>query len=132
MATTITIKKKDTFPPLETTLTQTIEGATTPINLTSPVTVKEVLLVMILGTNRYTGACTLVKGPEDAAAGEHGKVRYKWPKTTEEGAALAGNIASTFGPAGVWKIEWQIVWGAGEVESVPNEGQDEITIVAGL
>ena len=141
MANTLTVKKNDTFPPLETQLTQTIEGVTSPINMAKgtaggPVTEPAVKIIMLNGVTELLGTCELVKAAGDTVAGESGHIKYKWPKLGEkatiegESAPKKANTMTTI--AGTWQLEWQITWETGVVQSVPNEGTDSLIIVAGI
>lgn len=97
-----TIKRNDTRPVLEVQLTDTVNGVTTPIDLTAATGVK--LLMRTQGGQTGTAvnsACTFIDRPT-------GWIRYTW-------------ISADTATAGLYWAEFQITWTDGGVETVPND-----------
>lgn len=102
-----TLKQHDTWPPLDATL----EDAAGPINLTTAASVK-LILKTPSGSTTITGTCSIVS----AVAGT---VRYLWQ--TSDTASV-----NTF------NAEFEITWNDGKIETVPNSGYFEVSVVADL
>lgn len=110
---TLTIKSKDTYPPLETTLEQA-GGA--PIDLTNVEKVKFIMKKDGAGNSNpeIGGYCTI------DADKTSGKVYYAW-------------TAGQTDVVGTYAVEWELKYIAaapylGGIQSVPNEGYDELII----
>jgi hypothetical protein len=106
-----TIKRGDTGPPLNATLTDA-NGA---INLTTATQVK-ILFASIDAdpVDTFSGICTIV----DAALG---KVRFTW---ASDGSST--NIAATY------NVEFEITWGDGTKWTVPNAAYNIVEIMPDL
>lgn len=105
----ITIKKDDTRPVVQRYLIQNIDGATSPITLT---TASAVTFIMKKETNVVSGAASIVNAASACVA-------YKWQ---------TGDTAT----AVVYDAEWEIAWADGGYETVPNSGYFSIEVVADL
>ena len=105
----ITIKKDDTRPVIQRYLIQNIDGATSPINLT---TASQVKFIMKKDANLVTGIASIVT-PGSAC------VAYKW---------ATGDTAT----ANLYDAEWEITWADGGYETVPNNGYWSIEVVDDL
>jgi hypothetical protein len=105
MAVVLVVKQGDTFPGVETTLTDS-KGA---INLTEATSVK---FIAKSGSHIIEGNCTIIE------AGK-GTVSYPWAE---------GDTGIT----GVYKVEYKITWKSGGIQSVPNQNYDEIEIEESL
>lgn len=118
MASDFTIKRNDTWRPLEATLQQqAVDGSGVPIantwvaiDLTNATQVK--LRLKSATAVITTGATTIV----DAV---NGKVSYPW-----QVADLAVK--------GDYQFEWEITWTGGAVQTVPNDSYNSLTILADL
>lgn len=109
MASELTVKLGDTFPPVEAILESSTGSGFSPIDLTEA---KKVLFLMKLGVTVISGACTY-------PSPKTGNVIYKWK---------AGDTNTV----GAYRLEWQIEWNSGGIESVPNEGYDSLEIQENL
>lgn len=100
------IKRGDTAPPLTAVLSS--NGA--PLDLTAASAVRLIIAA---------DSGSLVLGPisiDDAAGGE---VSYEWsPGDTDT--------------AGEYRVEFEIVWGDGTVQTVPSAGYGALTIMEDL
>lgn len=105
----ITIKQGDTRPGFLRYLTQTVDGASSPIVLTTASAVK---LLAKYQTNLLTGAASIVTAAS-------GAVFYLW----------ATNDTAT---VGLYDAEWEVKWNDGGYETIPNDGYFSIEIVADL
>lgn len=99
------IKQHDTWPPLQATLTDQ-DG---PINLTNATAVR---LIMKGSTVTVTGGCTVVDPV-------NGVVSYAW---------AVGDLAV----ADNYQVEFEITWNTGTIETVPNDGYMNVSVVADL
>jgi hypothetical protein len=106
----ITIKKDDTRPVIQRYLIQNLDGATSPVNLT---TASAVTFIM------KTGAANPVTGVASIVTAASGCVAYKW---------ATGDTASS----GLYDAEWEVAWADGGYETVPNDGYFSIEVVADL
>lgn len=106
-----TIKRGDTGPPLNATLTDA-NGA---INLTTATEVK-ILFSSIDAdpVDTFSGVCVIV----DAALG---KVRYIW-RTDGTDTNVAAN----------YHVEFEITWGDGTKWTVPNAAYNSVEVMADL
>lgn len=97
----LTIKQNDTWPPLKATLTD--ENG--PIDLTTATAVR----VIMKGTTvTIDGVCTVVSATT-------GEVSYTW---------AAGDTAVN----GSYNTEFEINWGSGRIETVPNDSYKTVEI----
>jgi hypothetical protein len=107
----VVMKRKDSWPPLKATLQE--ENASTKakeaINLTTAVKVK---FIAKSGSHVIEGTCTI----SSAAKGE---VEYTFTSAETE------NL-------GTYEVEFQIEWGTGKYQSVPNQGFDTLEIVENI
>lgn len=102
----LTIKRHDTWPPLGATLSD--ENG--PIDLT---TASQVLVLLKSSSFLVDGTCT-IDTPKT-----NGHVTYAW---------VAGDTANS----GTYEAEFQIDWGSGRIETVPNDSYDTVTIMDDL
>lgn len=105
----ITIKKDDTRPAIARYLTQTVDGAVSPVNLTTASAVK---FIMKKDSNLVTGVGSIVTAASGAVA-------YLW---------ATGDTAT----ANLYDAEWEVKWNDGGYETFPNDGYFSIEIVADL
>ena len=103
------IKQNDTWPPLIATLQQTIDGVTSPIDLTGA-TVKFMMRPVAGGTAKVNATATIV------APATSGQVRYDF-------AAIDTDTVDDY------VYEWQITFGDGKVATVPTVGYESLSVV---
>lgn len=108
-----TIKQNDTWPPLTATLKG--DGGAV-IDLTEAAEVRILL---------KSDTVTIKTGPVDIIDAVNGKISYEWE------AAAGEEPADTAFP-GTYKMEFEITWGPGKVQSVPNDSYKELEIVEEL
>lgn len=102
----LTMKRNDTYPPL----TVALSDASGPINLTAASAVHM----------EMKGAATLIASLACVIASPAGGVvQHNW-------SGSETNVADT------WTLEWEILWAAGGVQTVPNDGQKSLAIVPDL
>lgn len=109
MAASLILKLGDTYPPVETVLESTVSGAFAPIDLTSAE--KIYFIMKLLGIPVLKQECVKPGGGFDSS----GLVVYKW-KTGETATV------------GLYRVEYEIRWTGGGIQSVPNENYDTIEI----
>lgn len=107
-----TLKQNDTRPRLQRYITQTVNGATSPVDLTSASQVKLNARLTSAAAVVFTGVATM---------------------TTVSSAYLtytftAGQTATN----GIYDAEWEITYSDGGIETVPNDGYFSIEIVDDL
>lgn len=107
----ITRKRNDTWPPIDRTLTETIDGVKAPINLTTATQVK----LLMESTDGLTGISIV----GTIAAATQGKVSF-----TPTG--------TTFSTVESYNCEVEITWAAGKTETVPNDGYFTLEVKADL
>lgn len=90
------LKRGDTVPALEATLTDQ-DG---PINLTTATSVK-LLAKSRTDATTISGTCSIVSAAQ-------GKISYTW---------VSGNTSAP----GSYDMEFEITWGVGQIETVPND-----------
>lgn len=105
----VTLKKDDTRPVLQRYLRQTVDGALSPVNLTTASAIK---FIMAQGAMVVTGVASIVTAAS-------GCVAYKW---------ATGDTATS----GQYTAEFEIKWADGGYETIPNDGYFSIEIVADL
>lgn len=105
MASDLTLKQHDTWPPLRATLSDT----SGPIDLTD---VTQVKLIMKSDAFTITGICTVTDAP-------NGRVSYTW---------ASGDLANT----GTYNAEFEITWPGSKVETVPSGGYLTIDVIGDL
>lgn len=108
----VTMKRNDTWPPLEATLSDQ-DGA---IDLSTAEAIhiylrSETLLIK-------TGPCEIV----EAAAG---KVKYLWEPAE-------GETPADLHTSGTYKMEFEITWADGNIQTVPNGSYLELSVVDDL
>lgn len=108
-----TIKQNDTWPPLEATLK---DGNGVAIDLTEAAQVRILL---------ESDTVTVKTSPADIVDAPNGKISYEWE------AAAGEEPADTAFP-GTYKMEFEITWGPGKIQSVPNDSYKELEIVEEL
>lgn len=109
MATTITIKQHDTWPPLVAILSD----ANGVIDLTTATTVKLLLKSLGAGSTVVSGTCTVDAPPTQ------GQVTYDWqPADTASVNTFNG--------------EFEITWSNGKITTVPNDSYFTVEIKADL
>jgi hypothetical protein len=106
--TTRTIKQHDTWPPLPFALAD----ANGPINLATATNVKFLAKMTQPVAATIHGDCVLV----DPASGIG---RYEW---------AAGDTAQP----GSYRVEFEIDWGAGKIETIPNDNYDTLVVLEDL
>lgn len=106
----ITIKKDDTRPVIQRYLIQNIDGATSPITLTTASSVR--FIMKKSGWPAVEGVASIVTAASACVA-------YKW---------ATGDTAS----AGLYDAEFEVTWADGGYETVPNDGYFSIEIVEDL
>lgn len=108
----VTMKQHDTRPVLTRYLIQTVNGATSPFDLTG---VGSIGLLM-----RHTSAlAVVVNGVASVVTVSSAYIAYKW----------ATNDTAT---TGIYNAEYQVSYTDGGVETVPNDGYFSIEIVDDL
>lgn len=102
-----TLKQHDTYPPLVADLVDT-DGA---IDLSEAVSVRLLLRSKTL---------SIITDPVEIVVPETlGRIRYEWqPGDTDV--------------AGVYRLEFEITWDVGVIETVPNDGYKELVIMEDL
>lgn len=105
----LNIKQNDTWPPVQATLNQTIDGVESPIDLTGA-TVKFMMRPTSGGTAKVNAAAVLV------APATSGVVRYDW-------------IAGDTDTVDDYEYEWQITFGDGRVATVPTVGYESLSVI---
>jgi hypothetical protein len=106
-----TIKKGDTLPVIEATLTTgPSAGSQTPVNLTSATVV--LVLKPASGGSALRKTATIVSAPA-------GTVKYDW---------VGGDTAT----AVVWNAEWEVTFSGGGIQTFPNEAYFQITVADDL
>lgn len=108
-----TIKQNDTWPPLTATLKGDGGAA---IDLTEASAVRILL---------KSDTVTVKTGPVDITDAPNGKISYEW-----EGAE--GEDPADTGTPGTYKMEFEITWATGKVQSIPNDSYKELEIVEEL
>lgn len=108
-----TIKQNDTWPPLTATLKGKGGAA---IDLTEASQVRILL---------KSDTVTVKTGPVDITNASLGEISYEW-----EGAS--GEEPADTAVAGTYKMEFEITWALGKVQSVPNDSYKELEIVEDL
>lgn len=103
-----TIKQGDTKPEIRATLK---DANGTAINLTGA-TVRFHLSAKVSGTVKVDSPATVISASE-------GIVQYAWSTGDTD-------------TAGVYNAEWEITFSDGSVQTVPNDGYDEVLIKAQL
>jgi hypothetical protein len=103
------IKQNDTWPPLQATLQQAIDGVTSPIDLTGA-TVKFMMRPVAGGAATVNAAATIV------GSAANGVVQYQW-------------LATDTATVGDYVYEWQITFGDGKVATVPTLGQESLGVI---
>lgn len=97
-----TIKRNDTAPAMAVQLTDTVNGVTTPIDLTAATGVKLIMRLASAQTGtKVNAACTFVDKPT-------GKILYQW-------------VTADTDTDGTYYAEFQITWTNGTKETVPND-----------
>jgi hypothetical protein len=106
-----TIKKGDTLPVLEATLTTgPTSGSQTAVNLTSASVV--LVLKPASGGSATRKTAAVVSAPA-------GTVEYEW---------VGGDTAT----AVVWNAEWEVTFSGGAIQTFPNDGYFQITVAEDL
>jgi hypothetical protein len=105
-----TIKRNDRLPKLRATLQQGSPAA--PIDLTTASSVKAIFKEVGGAATTFSGTCTLITPSS-------GIVEYAW---------ASGDTAVS----GTYQGEFEIDWGAGLKETVPNDSYFTLTIVDDL
>lgn len=100
-----TLKQHDTFPSFDATLTDSLGAA---INLTG----STVRVYMSSGATLINGSCTIVSPTA-------GTVTYTW-------------VTGDTNTIGDYNVEWEITYGSGAIETVPNDGYKTLKIIADL
>jgi hypothetical protein len=103
-----TIKRHDTRPSLSATLKR--DGVA--IDLTAATSVKLILKQQTTPFTAVTGTCTIVTPAS-------GIIRYDW-------------IAADTAVAGTYDCEFEINWGGGNKETVPNDKEKVVDIRADI
>lgn len=101
-----TMKRNDTYPPLTVALSD-LAG---PIDLTAASAVHMEMKANV-GTLIASLGCTIA-----SAAG--GVIKRNWG---------TGGLGET-SMADTWSLEWEILWAAGGVQTVPNDGVRQLLI----
>jgi hypothetical protein len=97
-----TLKRNDTAPAMAVQLTDTVNGVTTPIDLTAATGVKLITRQQGAQTGTKTNAaCSFVDRTT-------GKISYQWLTTDTD-------------TDGLYSMEFQITWTGGAKETVPND-----------
>lgn len=105
----LVLKRHDTWPPLQATLSD----QNGPIDLTNASTVH----VIMKGTTALIdGACTIDANQTSTGMGQ---VTYTW---------AIGDTAIT----DTYQVEFEIVWAAGGIETIPNDSYRSIQIINDL
>jgi hypothetical protein len=107
----LTLKRFDTYPPLAVTLSD----ASGPIDLTLASAVHMEMQNVAKTTLIASLAMTIASAPG-------GYCKRNW---------TAGGTNET-SMADTWSTEWEILWQNGGVQTVPNDGQKSIAIIADL
>lgn len=108
----ITIKQNDTRPKADRTLTETINGTTAVLNLTTASGVKLIA--------RFTGSLIAkINASAAIASANGGVVRYTF-------------LAADTDTVGMLSGEYEITWNDAGVETVPNDGYFSIEVVDDL
>ncbi len=107
----LTVKQHDTWPPIKAILKETNEAGEL-VAIKNLGAAESITFIMKHELATVEGACTVA----NEATGE---VQYIW------GATDTAVI-------GLYEVEFQIKWGTGKYQSVPNEEYGEIEIVANL
>lgn len=107
-----TIKQNDTRPRLDRSLSETINGASAPLNLTTASAVKLIA--------RFTGSLVAkINASAAIASANGGVVRYTF-------------LAADTDTVGQLNAEYEITWNDGGVETIPNDGYFSIEVVDDL
>lgn len=108
----VTIKQNDTRPKVDRTLTETINGSTTVLNLSNASGVKLIA--------RFSGSNTAkINASAAIASANGGVVRYTF-------------LAADTDTVGALQAEYEITWNDGGIETVPNDGYWSIEVVDDL
>lgn len=105
------MKQFDTFPPLTVSLSDT-NG---PINLTTASAVAMRMQNAAKSTTMASLGCVIA-----SAAG--GVIQRNWGT----GGTVETSMPDT------WSLEWQVLWQAGGIQTVPNDGVKSLLIEADL
>lgn len=107
-----TIKQNDTRPKMTRSLSETINGASAPLNLTSASAVKLI--------SRFSGSLVAkINASAGIASALGGVVQYTFTSTNTD-------------VVGLMDAEWEVTWNDGGVETVPNSGYFSIEVVDDL
>lgn len=104
----LTLKRFDTWPPVVVALAD----ASGPINLTTASAVHMEMQNAAKSTTMASLGMTIA-----SAAG--GVVTHTW-------------VSAETSMMDTWSTEWEILWANGGVQTVPNDGQKSIAIVADI
>ena len=99
------------IPAYTATMQQTLDGITTPIDLTG-LTVRFIMRAKAATTAKVAAAATIVDGPA-------GQVSYSWASTDLD-------------TVGVYQCEWEITYPGPRTLTVPSDTHDTIIVVADL
>lgn len=108
----VTIKQHDTRPVLTRYLIQTVNGATSPVDLTA---VSSIGFKM----RHLSAPAVLVTGLASIVTVSSAYIAYKW----------ATNDTAT---AGIYNSEYELTYSDGGLETVPNDGYFSIEVVDDL
>lgn len=111
------VKRHDLVPAIQATL---VTANNKPMNLGAAVGVRFIMSSEDAGVT-IAAPAQILQGvdPTTLAITNEGRVRYAW---------APGNTDAI----GVYRVEWEINWGNGELQTVPNRGYGELIIQADL